>query len=108
MKTKFFSGLGGDFLADDGCVTQGAGPIQDRTQEHMGYTDKGIAAARRALLRAVRAVQAGEEAPGIVRDPAQNDFGYVGATKDVVPTAFGWSHYWEHDAAKTEILVGIR
>ena len=108
MKTRFFSGLGGDFLADDGCVTQGAGPIQDRTQEHMGYTDKSIAAARKALLRAIKAVQAGEEAPGVARDPAHNNFGVVGATKDIVPASFGWSQYWEHEAAATEVLVGVR
>jgi phthalate 4,5-dioxygenase len=105
MTAKFFSGLGGDFLADDGCVTQGAGPIQDRTQEHMGYTDKGIAAARKALLSAVRAVQNGQDAPGIARDPADNDFSGIAARKDVVPAALGWSHYWEHEAAQTEVYA---
>ena len=108
MKTKFFSGLGGDFLADDGCVTQGAGPIQDRTQEHMGYTDKGIAAARKALLRAVQAVQAGHEAPGVARDPAMNDFSGISATKDVVPSSIGWSHYWEQEAARTAVVAAAR
>src|SRR5204862_3191599 len=92
MKTTFFSGLGGDFLADDGCVTQGAGPIQDRTQEHMGYTDKGIAAARRALLRAIEVVQGGGRAPGVAHDPAQNDFAGIAARKDVVPAELGWWH----------------
>ena len=108
MKTTFFSGLGGDFLADDGCVTQGAGPIQDRTQEHMGYTDKGIAAARRALIRAIRTVQAGGEAPAVVRDPAANDFGGIGARKDVVPAALGWFHYWEQEAAPTAVYAAAR
>jgi phthalate 4,5-dioxygenase oxygenase subunit len=108
MKTKFFSGLGGDFLADDGCVTQGAGPIQDRTQEHMGYTDKTIAAARRALIRAIKAVQSGQEAPGVARDPAQNDFSGIRATKDIVPAEIGWYHYWEHEAAETKVLAAAR
>jgi hypothetical protein len=108
MKTTFFSGLGGDFLADDGCVTQGAGPIQDRTQEHLGYTDKGIAAARKALLRAVRAVQAGGEAPGVAREPAQNSFAGVGGRKDIVPTSLGWLHYWEQEAAPREVLAARR
>src|SRR5207249_128510 len=74
MTTTFFSGFGGDFLADDGFATQTPGPIQDRTQEHPGYSDRGIVAARKALLAAVKAVQRGEEAPGVVRDPAKNDF----------------------------------
>ena len=87
---------------------QGAGPIQDRTQEHLGYTDKTIAAARRALIRAIRAVEAGGEAPGVARDPAQNDFSGIGATKDIVPAEIGWYHYWEHEAAEVRVLAAAR
>lgn len=104
MKTTFFSGFGGDFLADDGFATQTAGPIQDRTQEHLGYTDKGIMAARRALLKAVRDVQAGREAPGTARTPEANDFAGIGARKDLVPTSLGWHRYWEKEEASTQVV----
>jgi hypothetical protein len=108
MKTTYFSGLGGDFLADDGFATQSAGPIQNRSEEHLGYTDKGVAAARKALLRGIRAVQAGQEAPGVVRDAAENQFPGVGARKDMVPAELGWSHYWEKETAKEQVLAVTR
>ena len=106
MRTTTFSGLGRDFQAQDGCVIEGAGPIQDRTAEHLGYSDKGIAAARKVLLRAVRAVQAGEEPQHVVRDPALNHFPELGARKEDVPVAFGWSHYWE-EAPRRNRLVAL-
>src|SRR5581483_7869000 len=62
-----YAGLGTNFLPHDTCVTEGAGPIQDRTQEHLGATDRGIFAARQVLLRAIRDVQAGRPAPGLAR-----------------------------------------
>jgi hypothetical protein len=40
------------------CETQG--PIQDRTREHLGTSDRGIIAYRRMLLDAIAAVQKGE------------------------------------------------
>src|SRR6266545_7898101 len=66
MRTEAYAGLGTNFLPHDTCATEGAGPIQDRTQEHLGSTDRGILAARLVLLRAVRDVQAGRPAPAVV------------------------------------------
>src|SRR5579862_2093770 len=70
--TRTFAGLGTDFQAQDTCVIVGAGAIQDRTQEHPGFTDRGIVAARKALLRAIHEVQEGREPPHVIRDPALN------------------------------------
>ena len=93
--TQSFSGIGRDFQAQDSCVIEGAGPIQDRTQEHFGYTDRGIIAARKALLRAIREVQAGREAPHVIRDPNANTTFMVTARADAVPAGIHWSNYWE-------------
>ena len=41
----------------DGCATESMGPIYDRTQEHLGYSDKTIIALRRVLLQAVKSVR---------------------------------------------------
>jgi nitrite reductase/ring-hydroxylating ferredoxin subunit len=60
MKTGPYCGIAPNNQTQDGCVIEGAGPIQDRTQEHLVYIDRGITAARKALLRAVQQVQAGE------------------------------------------------
>jgi hypothetical protein len=72
MKTQTFAGLGSSFPDQDACVTEGAGPIQDRTQEHLGYNDRCIVAARLMLLRAIKDVQEGLDPPLVVRDPALN------------------------------------
>jgi phthalate 4,5-dioxygenase oxygenase subunit len=44
------------------------GPIQDRTREHLGTSDKVIMANRRMLLKAIETVQNGGVAPGMA-DP---------------------------------------
>ena len=48
-------------------VSQGA--IASHAAEHLATSDKGIAMLRRALRRAVDAVAAGEDPPGVSRDP---------------------------------------
>jgi len=90
-----FAGLGRDFQAQDACATEGAGPIQDRTAEHLGYTDKGIIAARKSLLRAINDVQSRQDPAHVIRDPGQNNLTEIGARKEVVPTRLGWYRYWE-------------
>ena len=72
MVSRSFAGLGTSFPEQDACVTEGAGLIQDRTQEHLGYNDQCIFAARQMLLRAIRTVEAGGPAPLACWDPARN------------------------------------
>ncbi|MBM2810642.1 MAG: phthalate 4,5-dioxygenase [Chloroflexi bacterium] len=105
MKAKTFSGLGMDFQAEDGCVTEGSGPIQDRAKENAAYTDRAIVAARAVLLRGIRAVQSGAEAPHVVREPALNHFPNIGAAKDVIPSEIPWRGYWENETALRENLI---
>ncbi|MDH3240682.1 MAG: Rieske 2Fe-2S domain-containing protein [Alphaproteobacteria bacterium] len=68
-----WGGMGLHFPAQDAFAieTQGPGPIQDRTKEHLGSSDVVIAAVRRALLNAVKQVEEGKEAPGLIRDASQ-------------------------------------
>ena len=94
MQTRTFVGVGSLFAAHDAFIVQGEGPVQDRTQEHLGYGDKAIIAARRMLLRAIEDVQAGREPPHVVRDPAANDFGHHVVTSVVVPAATDWRTAW--------------
>jgi len=54
QKTGTFAGVGYDFNAHDTMILEGAGPIQDRTKEHLGYTDRPIIAARRRLMAAAK------------------------------------------------------
>ena len=50
MKGRSFAGLGTSFPEQDACVTEGAGLVQDRTQEHLGTSDLMIARTRQRLL----------------------------------------------------------
>lgn len=59
--------LGTDFMA---CVTQGA--IPDRTDEHLGTTDRGVILYRKLLEEQIQKVERGEDPMGVIRDPAKN------------------------------------
>jgi 5,5'-dehydrodivanillate O-demethylase len=67
----------GEFIVDniDGqdmmaWITQGA--IADRTCEHLGASDEGIAIYRRILRREIKKVEQGQDPIGIIRDAARN------------------------------------
>ena len=50
----------------------GQGTISDRTQEHLGLSDKGIGLMRRQFLRDMEKIGRGEDPKAIIRDPAIN------------------------------------
>lgn len=98
MQAETFSGMGSFFHAQDACVTEGAGPIQDRTQEHLGYTDRPVIAARQLLLRAVAEVEAGHDPPHVLRDPVANTFPHLVARADEISSEVDWKTYWLAEA----------
>jgi hypothetical protein len=59
-----FTGLEG-FAAQDTAIIEGMGPISDRTEEHLGFSDVYVIAVRRFLVNAVRRFQDGIEPPGV-------------------------------------------
>ena len=67
-------GMGRYFPEHDVFAIETQGAIQDRTQEHLGSSDVVIIEVRKALLNAVKQIQEGKEAPGLLRDPAENQF----------------------------------
>lgn len=72
QRTKTYTGIGFDFPPQDACVNEGAGPIQDRTKEHLGAADHVILAGRKLLLKSVKMVADGQDPPGLIRDPQVN------------------------------------
>ena len=62
QSTEFFSGIP-EFWAQDSAPQLTMGPIFDRTQEHLGTSDRGIIAVRRKLASRVRALQDRGELP---------------------------------------------
>jgi phenylpropionate dioxygenase-like ring-hydroxylating dioxygenase large terminal subunit len=69
-----WGGMGLHFPSQDAFAIETQGVIQDRTKEHLGSSDVVIAAVRRTLLKAIKQVQEGKEAPGLIRDPSQSLF----------------------------------
>jgi phenylpropionate dioxygenase-like ring-hydroxylating dioxygenase large terminal subunit len=94
MRTRSLIGMGPVFQSHDYWATTGEGPIQDRTTEHLGYTDKPIALARRLLLKAIREVQEGAEAPNVAFDAAANAYDELVAMQKVVPASVEWRDLW--------------
>ena len=94
MRIRSIAGLGPFFQNHDKWATESPGPIQDRTQEHPAYTDKAILLARQLLLRAIRQVERGAEAPHTVRDPERNAFPHLVSIQEVVPDSVDWRTHW--------------
>jgi nitrite reductase/ring-hydroxylating ferredoxin subunit len=92
---KYFSG-------QDVCATETAGPIQDRTQEHLAITDAPIAATRTFLRHAIKEVEAGREPPHVIRDPAKNCFPEVCGMYGMVPRGLTWKEYADQLAAEAK------
>jgi phthalate 4,5-dioxygenase oxygenase subunit len=94
MKNGNFCGLGTNNLPQDAAMVQSPGAIQDREEEHLGTTDKAIIANRRVFLKAIRQVQAGEEAPHVIRDPAKSRVPEIAVISEIIGNSEDWrSHY---------------
>jgi 5,5'-dehydrodivanillate O-demethylase len=50
----------------------GQGAVSDRTQEHLGLSDRGVGMMRRQFLRDLARIERGEDPKGIIRDPSIN------------------------------------
>jgi nitrite reductase/ring-hydroxylating ferredoxin subunit len=67
QRTQSFAGIAG-IRAQDAMVTESAGPIADRTREHLGTSDKAVIAFRRRLIEAAQRLEQGLE-PQAPYDP---------------------------------------
>jgi phthalate 4,5-dioxygenase len=69
-----WGGMGLHFPSQDAFAIETQGPIQDRTKERLGSSDIVIAEVRKTLFKAIKQIQDGAEAPGLIRDPAKTEF----------------------------------
>jgi len=99
MKTRWFSGLGSLFPVHDVWVTNSQSAVQDRTDEHLAYTDKAIVATRKLLLKTIRDLMDGGEPRHLVRDSRANDFPELIVLSEVLPATEDWRVYWKRKAA---------
>jgi hypothetical protein len=69
MSAGHATGFGRNLLEEDVVVQTSMGPIVDRSKEHLSSSDVAVAHARRMLLDALAAVDAGKLPPGSARSP---------------------------------------
>ena len=69
MNAGHFTGFGRTLLEEDVVVQTSMGPILDRTKENLSSSDVAVAHARRMLLDALRAAEAGVLPPGSALGP---------------------------------------
>jgi 5,5'-dehydrodivanillate O-demethylase len=60
------------FYAQDTMAWETQGPIFDRSEEHLGASDRGIVLYRKLLAEQIAIVEAGGDPIALVRDPEQN------------------------------------
>lgn len=96
QKTTSYTGIEAVNAAEqDGCATESMGLIYDRSNEHLGYSDKTIIALRKMLLDALKAMRRGEEPPHIIRDSHGNDFSKLRSLKGILPAGADWRKVME-------------
>jgi hypothetical protein len=96
QKNTSYTGIDAVNAAEqDGCATESMGPIYDRSNEHLGYSDKTIIALRKMLLDALSAMRRGEEPPHIIRDSSGDDFSKLRSLKGILPAGADWRKVME-------------
>lgn len=95
QRSTTYLGMGEeDINVHDQWAVESMGPIQDRTREHLGTSDKVIMANRRMLLKAIETVQAGGTAPGVA-DAALALQMQGPDTVDGIAPAGEWPTWWQ-------------
>ncbi|MGS2619720.1 Rieske 2Fe-2S domain-containing protein [Micromonospora sp. LZ34] len=78
------NGLGLGFEIHDAVICESAGAIQDRRTENLGYSDRSVIALRRSMLNAIKKIQSGEDAPGVVRRAEDSGFSDLNVVAEIV------------------------
>src|SRR5262245_55107133 len=94
-----FTGMGTDINVHDQWACESMGPIQDRTKEHLGQSDKAISAYRRLLRNAIEQVGNGGR-PLMVLDAATAARITGPAAIDGIGPTEGWQSYWDKTDTK--------
>ncbi len=108
MQNGFYAGLGGDFYDHDLWAAESQNPIMDRTQEHLGYTDRAVVAGRNVLLKAIAQVQKGEDPPMIVRGTDQAPLVDILVEAETLAESTDWKNEYldRHVIAKARAWTG--
>jgi phenylpropionate dioxygenase-like ring-hydroxylating dioxygenase large terminal subunit len=99
-----YTGLGRNFMDHDICVTEGPGPIQDRTKEHLISSDIAIVASRKLLLSSLKDIEEGRDPAHVVRDAQANRFTNLVVASEVIPKALNRRDFAKNKAAELQRL----
>ena len=102
QRTKTFTGMGFDINLHDQFACESQGPIQDRTQENLGSSDKGIVLYRRLLVDAILRSEAGETPPMVFDERRAREFTGPPTIDGIGPTERMEEYWKETDAARRE------
>lgn len=89
-----YTGMGLDINVHDQFAVESMGPVQDRTAERLGTSDRAVIAARRLLLRAADGPRADLPARPATEDEAAALTGPAAA--DGVCPGAAWREHWEN------------
>jgi phthalate 4,5-dioxygenase oxygenase subunit len=87
QRTQTFSGVA-DFVSQDLMVTESMGAIYDRTQEHLGTTDKAVIRMRQILLRAAKGLADGTTPPALAEEG--HDFTTIRSAEKILEPGEDW------------------
>jgi phthalate 4,5-dioxygenase len=108
QRSSTYTGMGLDINVHDQWAVESMGAIQDRTMEHLGYSDRIITAARRMIFRAIDDV-AERRDPPLARGADEIS---GPATIDAVSPIVGLDKHWQALEAErrrlTPWLAGIK
>jgi len=106
QRTRTYLGMGEDDInLHDQWAVESMGPVQDRTKEHLGTSDKVIMANRRTLLKAIETVRAGGRPPMALS--SEEAAALTGPdTIDCIAPAASWEGHWTTAAAAKRAGAG--
>lgn len=99
QRNRTYTGMGEDINVHDQWAVESLGTVQDRTQEHLGTTDKAIIANRKLMFQAIDAIAEGAE-PEISLRPADPARCRGPVAIDTIAPAATWREAWKHTAAE--------
>ncbi|MEY4364103.1 MAG: Phthalate 4,5-dioxygenase oxygenase subunit [Pseudomonadota bacterium] len=93
--TRTYLGMGEDDInVHDQWACESMGPIQDRTREHLGTSDRAIMLNRRLLLQAIDDVQQGKTPMGMAQSAVASQRVGPDTVDGIAPTD-DWQSWWQ-------------
>jgi hypothetical protein len=104
QKGVSYSGIA-DFRSQDMMATESAGPIYDRTREHLGSTDVAVIRMHRMLIRAAKGLANGEQPPAL---GGSGDFRSIRGAEKILAEGEDWRPLGtDNDPMVAEALLSL-